>query len=214
MQYLKQGLILSILILAINLVSCKKETPIHHNDYDDGIDHGEEIVIDEDNVTETLNVRGGELEIHGNTKVESDINITDEESVVVVSDDVELHHVNLDKGEIHMMGSSSIDNDLNVHEGGTVYIGHEDSEITDTVWIGGNFNISDTLWIEGGVLVIEHDLNQNSGLINIEIGAKLIVRNHFNQSGDVYGTENLDVIVKHNHNHGQRVATPYSVDNE
>lgn len=188
-------MMVATLIAAVALSSCrkkKKETP--RINYTNGITDGTYNVEDKI-VDETVNVIGGNLIITGETRVTSDINMKKEGGSLQIHDTVQVHKINMHGGVVTLTGSPTIRTDFN-HTIGIVYVGNCNSTLEDTVTVKVNYNFSDTLFVLGGVLVIEHDLNQNpGGVIDVEDGAKLIVRNHFNVGGPVYGTRNIEAKV-------------------
>ncbi len=203
-------LLAATLIVAFTASSCrkkKKEDP--KPDYSNGIVDGT-YTIDEDEIDETVNIRGGNLIIVGETNVTGVIHLGEEGGSLEIHDSVQVHQINMKGGEIVLTGSPTIITDF-IHTTGTVYIGNCHSKLEDTVTVKGNYIIDDTLYVMGGVLVIEHDFNQNAGFINVEDGAKIIVRNHFNPQVTVYGMRNIECGVL-NDNKGVIHQEPLFVD--
>lgn len=194
------------LIAATMLFSCKDKVKIDTS-YEDGVQQGENVTINQEEVKGTVNVEGGSLTIEGNTEVNSDINIDAETGgVLYITDNVTIHKINMDNGLVYISGSPIISTDFNLNNG-TVYIGNNDSEITDTVKVLSQMNIRDTLIVRGGVLYVDSNINLTSGVISVENNAKIIITHDFNQGADVYGIHNIDAN-NLNHNGGERNADP------
>lgn len=141
-----------------------------------------------------INMDGGAATLSGGSEVKTDINMKTDSCLLVISDTVTVGKINMQGGEVIFTGSPTINLDLNQNKG-TVYIGDCHSTLQDTMRIKVNYNIADTLYVLGGVVVVERDLNMNKNLnssyIDVEDGAKIIVRNHFNIGGAVHGMRNI-----------------------
>jgi len=202
-----------IIFIALSLLAlqaCKKDKITI--DYTDGVSEGEEVTINEENVDGTLNVDGGTLTIEGETSVTADLNIDQEKGGEIhINDNVTLHKINMDNGIIYITGSPTISTDFNLNNG-TVYIGNSNSDINrDTVKIKSQLNIQDSLFINGGVVLLESNLNlSNGGFISVANNAKFIIEHNLNQGGDIYGFNNITIKGASNHNSGLISPTPYT----
>lgn len=215
------GKILMLLAVAsITLFSsCRKKKVEEPDDdkkvyvptYKDGVTDGEEFEIEDKVVDGSVQVEGGELTVSGNAVLTGDINMEDDEdSEVIIKDDAVVHHINMHAGTLYLSGSPTIETDFNLVDGKSI-IGNDLSTMEDTVTIR-QINTDDTLIIYKGVVVVEKDLNQNKGFINVTDSAKLIVEGTFNKAGDVYGVRNIDADV-FNKNHGITEDEPWEVYN-
>lgn len=191
---------------ALCFSACKKDEQNSVVNISDGVDPGEEVTYDDDEVNSTLNLEGGDVTVEGSTTVTADINITDTASTLIVTDSAELHQINLTGGCVYISGSTIINNDFNVNSG-TVYVGSDYSLATDTVKIMGNFNLNDSLWVNGGVLLVGTDFNQ-SAFVNIATDAKIIVKHDMNHGADLYGAQGLTVEGTLNENSGVMENAP------
>lgn len=153
-------------------------------------EEGGKLAINDSVTVHKINMDGGEVSLSGGSEVKTDINMKKDSCLLNISDAVTVGKINMQGGQAVLTGSPTISLDFNQNSG-TVYIGGCGSTLQDTVRIKINYNIADTLYVLGGVAVIEHDLNQNSGYIDVEDGAKVIVRNHFNIGGKVSGMRNI-----------------------
>lgn len=101
------------------------------------------------------------------------------------------NNLNVD-GDVRITSNLSIKNDLNLNTDGKVIIDTEFED--DTVRIRGNMNLNDSLLIQRGVVILYGNLNINkNGILNVNDGAQLQVRDDINHNGHFYGTRNLTV---------------------
>lgn len=157
-------------------------------------EEGGELELHDSVTVNKINMDGGAATLSGGSEVKTDININTDSCLLVISDAVTVGKINMKGGEVVFTGSPTINLDFNQNKG-TVYIGDCNSTLQDTMRIKINYRVADTLFVLGGVVVVEHDLNQNGGYIDVEDRAKLIVRNHFNVGGAVHGMRNITAAV-------------------
>lgn len=188
-----------LLLSLLFICSCHKDHSYPGVNISDGIDLGEVVNFDNKLVTETLNMEGGDATVSGNTLVNADINLKDNNSDLLIRDFAVIHKINLSGGVVRIIGSPVIKTDFNINKG-VVIIGTPESSSTDTVRILNNVNLSDSVWIAGGTVVIYKDFNQN-GFVNIAEGAKVIVLHDMNKGADLYGKKSLEVKGIFNDNH-------------
>ena len=117
-------------------------------------------------------------------------------AVVNTNDNVELQfdvqtNLNVD-GDVLITDGISIGNDLNLNDGGKVIVNIP--WYNDTVYINGNINLNDSLLFENGYIILEGNLNINAtGIMNISDSSFVHVRGDVNNSGQLFGTNNLSV---------------------
>jgi hypothetical protein len=176
---------------------------------DNGVKAGQSYEFIDKTVQETVNIDGGKLHLGGASYVESDINLREDKGgTLTISDNVNMHKINMHSGTVNIIGAPTIRTDFNLNNGLAVF-GNDRSTKADTARILVNFNISDTVWVRGGVLLVERDLNQNRGVINVSDGAEIIVKGHLNRGGTIYGTGNITVKGPFNRNAGNDFENPW-----
>jgi len=196
-----QKLSVAILLSMAVVSSCKDGSDYYPNAFSDGkISIDEEYVVENDYIESNINMEGGDVCILGNTTVHADINMNDPKSELIISGEkVNIQKINMQGGDVKISGNCEVDRDLNFNSG-RITIGNDKSTIADTVRIYINFNIFGDLLIQGGVVVVEHDFNQNKGVVCVTDGAKLIVKGSLNQGSELYGKRNIVVKGEYNQN--------------
>ncbi len=209
MKVIKRSLIFLMMLLSVT--ACKKKDL---KLLSDGVQEGEQIVINKGEIDQTVNVEGGDVHFKGDTEVSGDINIQKEGGGVYVGDNVTVNKINMNNGIVTLAGNSSVDTDFNFN-GGKVYVGDDKSTIEDTVRIKGNFNAYGEIIIRAGVLVVESDFNLNKEFVSVENDAKLIIDGTFNHNDqEVYGTPNIEIKGAFNGNISKRFEEPYDEDKD
>lgn len=102
-------------------------------------------------------------------------------------------NINVNGGKANFGQSTQLQGDLNLNRGKVVINADTD---TSKVIVSGNANLNDTVVVKRGILMITHDFNiNNKGVVNCYNGASVVVGNHLNQNGTVYGFKNFKAAV-------------------
>jgi hypothetical protein len=84
----------------------------------------------------------------------------------------------------------SIKNDLNINQNGKTIIATQKAQ--DTIKIYGNVNLNDSMLVKQGVVLIYGNLNINAtGILNVSDNAKMCISKDINNSGKLFGNQNI-----------------------
>ncbi len=116
------------------------------------------------------------------------------------------NNLNVD-GQAEIIGNVTIGSDLNLNDDGKVIIDipYED----DTVYVNGNVNLNDSLLMIDGFLWINGNLNINDGgVLNVTDSAKVQVDGDINNSGYLFGNQNINTLGTLHNNSGNLQELP------
>lgn len=179
----------SILLLSLSVItlwSCKDDdngsNVIYTNanqTYSDGVSSGETVSIDNQEVSESISVEGGVLDVSGSSYLDA-VNIDAEGGNVTVGENASVHTVDMDNGSLLVDGDAEIRTEYNM-DGGT-------SVITDNASMN-SFNMDGGHSTISGSANVNVDLNFNGG--TVRFGDQFLqdtvhIGNNFNASDSVW----------------------------
>ena len=203
-SFIKTG-IFCLSAAVIFFTACRKEEPIHGVYYRNGegyVDENQNVVISNQEIPSQLNVDGNATLGEG-TVIGSDLNTNETGTTVIEGNTVIKNNANIN-GSLIIKDYTTIGTDFNLNNSGTIVIDMPFDSMV--VSVGNNMNVNDSLIIRRGILEIGTDFNINAtGIVNVSNHGKLIVNHDMNQSGQLFGNQNVEV--KHVYNNNNPAGT-------